>query len=113
MTAIGCPFLHHLKKDDRDSLEILDFYIRDCLWKLIESEGNLSPESIVRLSNCRGELVRELKRLQWELDGYFEHLLLLSKYVLRRFKIKDARLIAKREAELVMEEFFSPSDVSL
>lgn len=105
MTAIGCPFLHHLARDDRDSLELLRFYIEDCFWKFTENDGNLDPASIVRLYNCKCELAHILKRLGGELDGYFEHLLLMSKYVLRRFKIKEARLTVEHAAMQTIDEF--------
>jgi hypothetical protein len=86
MTSTGYPYLHHLTKDDRDSLEILNFCIEDCLWEFIENEGNLSSESIVHLHNWRRELAHTCKRLNGKLDGYFANLLLLSKYVLQRFR---------------------------
>lgn len=105
MTAMGCPFLHHLARDDRDSLELLSSYIEDCFWEFTENDGNLDPVSIVRLHNCKCELARMLKRLSGELDGYFEHLLLMSKYVLQRFKIKEARLIVERAAMGTIDEF--------
>lgn len=103
MTSMGYPYLHQFPKDERDSLELLNFYIEDCLWEFIEHKGNLSSESIVRLHNNRRELAQMCKRLNGKLDGYFENLLLLSKYVLRRFKIKEAQLIVKRDAERAVE----------
>lgn len=105
MTTMGCPFLCHLARDERDSLELLSFYIEDCFWEFTENGGNLDAASIVRLYNCKCELARKLKRLGGGLDGYFEHLLLMSKYVLRRFKIKEARIVAERAATCAMEEF--------
>jgi hypothetical protein len=95
--TMGCPDLREDVELER-WLATLDFYMISYIDEFIQCNGSLAPSSIVRLANSKRELASLLKRLDgWE-HSYFELLLQLAKAVLRRVKIKEARLIVAREA---------------
>jgi hypothetical protein len=81
-----------------------------CIKEFIAYEGPLTPGTILYLHNCRYELASLLKQSNGAVPCYFEQLLRLSREVLRRVKVKEALLIARREAEREMESFFSAPD---
>jgi hypothetical protein len=103
-----------LNLDDRDDLELLDFYIVDCIEAFVD-KGELSPRSIVLLYECKRDLVRYFKKLGGAIDenGYFKQLLMLSKEVLRHVSVKEARLIIARNAKRERGETFSHADIAL
>jgi hypothetical protein len=95
--TMGCP---NLREDVELEgwLATLDFYMTSYIDEFMNCHGSLAPSSIVHLANCKRELASLLKRLDgWE-HSYFELLLQLARAVLRRVKIKEARLIVAREA---------------
>ncbi len=95
--TMGCPDLRE-DVELEGWLAILDFYMISYIDEFIQCNGSLAPSSIVHLSNSKRELASLLKRLDgWE-HSYFELLLQLARAVLRRVKIKEARLIVAREA---------------
>src|SRR5258707_15111681 len=91
LTFPSLPSVDHLDPDDRDSLELLDFYMEDCLEAFIANKGRLDPRFVVLLYNCKCDLARLLKRLDGIADGYgyFQQLLALSKEVLRHLNVKE------------------------
>ncbi len=105
----GCPDL----RDDVEfegRLVLLDFYIMPSIEAFIAYGGTLTLGTILHLHNCRHELTSLLKQSNGAVPCYFEQLLRLSREVLRRVKVKEALLIARREAEREMESFFSSPD---
>jgi hypothetical protein len=100
----GCPGL----RDDVElevGLALLDFYIMPCIEEFITYRGKLAPGTIVHLRNCKCELASLLKQSNGVVPCYFEDLLRLSREVLRRVKIEEARLIVAREAEREKDRF--------
>ena len=91
-------------------LALLDFYIMPCIEEFITYRGKLAPSTIVHLRNCKCELASLLKQSNGAVPCYFEDLLMLSREVLRRVKVKEARLIVACEAEREMERLFSSPD---
>ncbi len=98
-TFPSLPSLDHLHPDDRDAIELLDFYMEDCLEAFIANKGHIKPRFIVLLYDCKNDLARLLKKLDGVADGYgyFEQLLALSKEALRHLNVKEARLIMERQ----------------
>jgi hypothetical protein len=89
LKAIGPPPLH----DDVElefRLALLDFYMTPCIEEFIESGRTLSPGSIVLLRNCKRGLAPLLKKLDGSTLSYFKQLLLLSREVLRRVRVKES-----------------------
>src|SRR5260370_27532088 len=110
-TFPSLPSLDHLNPDDRDTLELLDFYMEDCLEAFIANKGHLDPRFVVLLYDCKCDLARLLKKLDGVADGYgyFEQLLELSNEVLRHLNVKEARLHLERQATHDCEPDSSPS----
>lgn len=100
LTFPSLPSVDHLDPNDRDSLELLDLYMEDCLEAFTANKGRLDPRSVVLLYDCRCDLARLLKKLDGVADvpGYFQQLLMLSKEVLRHLNVKEARLILACQA---------------
>ena len=100
----GCP-------DLRDEVELefrlalLDYYIMPCIEEFIVCGGTLSPTAIVHLYSCKRGLASLLKQSGGVgIPCYFEQLLLLSKEVLRRVKVKEARLIVASGAGISLPQ---------
>lgn len=87
----GMPFMGELTRDQREDLEMLDLYIRDCLEEWFVNNGQMSADSIVRLSNCSHELMLEIRRLNGTAPYYFNELRDLCRRVLRRVRVREAR----------------------
>lgn len=105
----GCPGL----RDDVElefRLALLDFYIMPYIEEFIANEGMLAPSTIAHLHTCKRGLASLLKQSDGAIPCYFEQLLMLAREVLRRVKVKEALLIAQREAEREMEWLFSSPD---
>lgn len=94
------PSVDHLDPNDRNSLELLGFYMEGCLEAFIANKGRLDPRFVVLLYYCKCDLARLLKKLAGVADGYgyFQQLLALSKEVLRHLNVKEAGLILARQA---------------
>jgi hypothetical protein len=87
----GGPPLATYPRDKREELEMLDFYIKDCLEEWFANGRQLCAFSTVRLSNYLHELMLELRRLGGPSFGYFEDLQDLCRRVLRRLRMREAR----------------------
>lgn len=114
LTFPSLPSLCHLYPGDRDELELLDFYMVDCIEAFVD-KGELDPRSIVLLYECKRGLVRYFKKLGGAIDenGYFKQLLMLSKEVLRHVSVKEARLIITRNAKRERGETFFHDEIAL
>ncbi len=99
-TFPSLPSLDHLNPNDRDDLELLDFYMVWCLEAFIANKGHLEPRFVVLLYDCKCELARLLKKLDGVADGYgyFKQLLALTNEVLQHLNVKEAHLILARQA---------------
>src|SRR5712691_374820 len=115
LTFPSLPSLDHLNHDHRNSLELLDLYIEDCIETFVCDEGHLDPRDIMLLYNCKRDLASLIKKLDGVVDenGYFVQLLMMSREVLRRVNVKEARLTVAHNEECECEEFFSHRKDSL
>jgi len=82
-TAQSVPSLHHLQPDDREVLELLDWYLRASLEAFFTNQGDLDARWTIVLDHCSRELVPWLKKLNGEPKHYFTRLNRLTTLILR------------------------------
>ncbi len=68
------PSLHELSPNDRETLEVLDLYLRACLEAFFVNEGCLEARWVVLLDHCSHELAPWLRKLKGEPQQYFTRL---------------------------------------
>ncbi len=101
LTSPSLPSLAHLNHDDRDSLELLDFYIEDRIEIFITNQGHLNPRDIILLYNCKRDLASLIKKLNGVVDenGYFVQLLMMLREVLRRVNVTDGSSHSREQSQ--------------
>src|SRR6266700_793871 len=101
LTFPSLPSLDHLNHDDRDSLELLDFYIEACIEAFITNEGHLDPRDIILLYICKRDLANLIEKLDGVVDenGYFVQLLMMLREVLRRVNVTDGSSHSREQSQ--------------
>lgn len=91
LCTIDMPPIDELTRDRRESLEVLDMYIRDCLEEWFVYKEGMSAISIVRLSNSSHELMLKIRQMGGSAPLYFEDLRNLCQRVLHQLHVREAR----------------------